>query len=366
MAFTRGLYYPRIDIADSAWLKSALIYWDILATIVPAGFDQPYVSAASRRFFDAGLIEPLHVASEDHEIEGLSQEVVEYLKSPEGLAVLAGRDGAEYVLVHPEKLPKQVRELVSIHPMKLPYAVREMLGTEARRGDWLSVDNRFAAFYMTLLATRLAGRFGLGLLTDDAGPDGLADVSRRGDRRTTPDWEMRMHGRFARGRSGTGDARLAQGLLANLVVNGVRIDPRTSIKRILEFRQVHAAEIGQLRLEIAKLVDSVEGRVQSLDALRQDVADVYRNSVLPSIAALQKALTGSRIKWLWDNALKVSSFSAGATSLPVVLGLSVPHALLAGIGASLTVASAQYRIDRRAALQASPYAVLLAAERELR
>ena len=35
MAFTRALYYPTIDISNEAWLKTAILYWDEINTIVP-------------------------------------------------------------------------------------------------------------------------------------------------------------------------------------------------------------------------------------------------------------------------------------------------------------------------------------------
>ena len=37
MAFTRALYYPTIDISNEEWLKTAILYWDEINTIVPQG-----------------------------------------------------------------------------------------------------------------------------------------------------------------------------------------------------------------------------------------------------------------------------------------------------------------------------------------
>lgn len=28
MAFTKALYYPRIQVPNEAWLKTAMLYWD--------------------------------------------------------------------------------------------------------------------------------------------------------------------------------------------------------------------------------------------------------------------------------------------------------------------------------------------------
>lgn len=39
MAFTRALYYPTIDITNEQWLKTAILYWDEISTIVPSSID---------------------------------------------------------------------------------------------------------------------------------------------------------------------------------------------------------------------------------------------------------------------------------------------------------------------------------------
>jgi hypothetical protein len=35
MAFTRALFYPTIDIQNEDWLKTAILFWDEISTIVP-------------------------------------------------------------------------------------------------------------------------------------------------------------------------------------------------------------------------------------------------------------------------------------------------------------------------------------------
>jgi hypothetical protein len=35
MAFTKALYYPRIEVPNEGWLKTAILYWDEVKTIVP-------------------------------------------------------------------------------------------------------------------------------------------------------------------------------------------------------------------------------------------------------------------------------------------------------------------------------------------
>ncbi len=45
---TQALFYPWIDIRDEAWLKTSLLYWDSVRTIVPESIDAPYSTEVGR------------------------------------------------------------------------------------------------------------------------------------------------------------------------------------------------------------------------------------------------------------------------------------------------------------------------------
>jgi hypothetical protein len=169
MAFTRGLYYPGIEFRDEGWVRSALLYWDSLHTIVPGAIERPYGTPLTRRLYEEGLLDPVYVRPDASIVDSLTEQVLEYLNSPEGMSVVSGIDARELVYLHPEKLPRGIRDFVHIHPDKLPGEARTRLQTELRGEEWVAVDRGFAAFYMTLLASGLAGEFGFGLLTDTPG-----------------------------------------------------------------------------------------------------------------------------------------------------------------------------------------------------
>ena len=40
--FEKALYYPTIDIQNDRWLKSAVLFWDKIETIVPESEERPY------------------------------------------------------------------------------------------------------------------------------------------------------------------------------------------------------------------------------------------------------------------------------------------------------------------------------------
>jgi hypothetical protein len=58
-------------------------------------------------------------------------------------------------------------------------------------------------------------------------------------------------------------------------------------------------------------------------------------------------MDGRRIRWLSDGLLKIACLSASSSSILVAAGLSVPTALLAGAGLSLTISGIQYNFSFR-------------------
>jgi len=84
LAFTKTLYYPRIEIRDDSWLKTAILYWEEINTIVPASIPRPYSSSVGQELFEARVLTPLFVHPGHQTIERLAEKVVDYLASPGG------------------------------------------------------------------------------------------------------------------------------------------------------------------------------------------------------------------------------------------------------------------------------------------
>lgn len=374
MAFSTALYYPWIDVRDEGWLKTAVLYWETIRTIVPESIDAPYSSRTARALQDSEFLVPLRVHSDMEEIEDLTEDVIAYLQTNEGAEFLVAGSGPRGALVHVEKLPYEFRRLAEIHPEKLLWEIRNQLERTVRsprRGDWLAVDERFADYYMTLLASRLSDRVGAGLLTPIAAADRLA-VSARMDAQLPEILPNAIWGRRSRRREyeAAGPRRraprtLAQGLLAHLALQRVAIDPATPIERLLEFRLHHRDELALFRTKIEQLTAGVNEDLPA-EALRQRARDIYNNDIDPALSNLKRALDGRRIRWLGDGFLRIAFMSAGTSSMLVAAGLSVPMALLAGAGLSLVVSGAMYNVDRAESLRNNPYSYLLSVGNELR
>jgi hypothetical protein len=369
---SQALFYPWIDIRDEAWLKTALLYWDSVRTIVPESIDAPYSTDTGHALEEADFLVPLRVHSGMYEIEELSEDVLAYLGTTEGAELLIAERGGHRHDIHVEKLPYQLGRLAEIHPEKLPYEIRHMLGNLAapsgRGPEWLRVDEGFANFYMTLLASRLAERVGAHLLTSFPAADRLA-VTARLDAQLSGLVPWGMHRRRWREYEAFGPRHrmprhLAPGMLANLAIERIGIAPDTPIDRLIEFKQKHRDELAQFRTKVEQLAASVEADLP-VEALRRRITDLHTREVVPAISNLKAALKGRRIKWLSDGLLKVAFLSAGSSTMLVMAGLAVPTALLAGAGISLIATGTMYNVDRRESLRANPFAYLLSVEREL-
>lgn len=149
--------------------------------------------------------------------------------------------------------------------------------------------------------------------------------------------------------------------MTNSIIQGVEIKPSSSLVDIVKFRNRHRDELGLFRTNIAKLTQNVS-KDKPFEAIRQEVEDIYKDEFLPSYNNFKSALSGSGIKWVSDNFMKVSVISTSATAL---LGITLPHALIAGAGFSLITSLISYNQDKREKLRTNPYSYLLLANRQV-
>ncbi len=121
----------------------------------------------------------------------------------------------------------------------------------------------------------------------------------------------------------------------------------------------------RFRVEIEKLTASVDFE-KPVDAIRQQVSDIYENNVIPAVTDLKESLKDAKINWRTKDLLKITCFSVPPTSGPLALmGLSAPYALLAGAGISLVASGILYNRDKKKILRDNPYSYLMAAEKKL-
>lgn len=361
-AFSTALYYPYIDIKNERWLRSAVLFWDSIRTIVPVSHREPYSNDFARALCDEGVLNPVRVSSDMDEVEELTEKVLEFLTDPASAGVMFDTDKHPTRRIHPEKMSYELRELAHIHPEKLPYMIRSELERGLNDDGWLHVAPGFANFYMTLLASQLAERLGLGLVTESSAADQLAIAVRKGKPLgTTGDRRVgRQFDAFGSRRSLPTD--VAPSLLIDLMVQGISLPEHLSVGEILKFKKYHAEELAVFRREISRLTADLPKEVP-IEALRQAVSDQYQANVLPAMHSLRESLRAQRWEAGLSGLLKVSFFSAAPTSTAILAGIPTSIALVAGVGISLTASAVLLANQRRRTIIDSPYSYLLSMER---
>lgn len=363
VAFSSALYYPHIDIKNERWLRSAALFWDSIRTIVPVSHRDPYTNAFARTLCDEGVLVPVRVSSDMDEVEELTEKVLDFLTDPASAGVIFDTDRYPTRRIHPDKMSYELHELAHIHPEKLPYMIRSELERGLNDDSWFHVAPRFSNFYMTLLASQLAQRLGLGLVTESSAADNLAIAVRKGKPLGTPgDRRIGRHfDAFGPRRSLPTD--VAPSLLIDLMVQGISLPENLSAKEILKFKEDHKEELYVFRREVAELTTSLPRDVP-IEALRQAVLDQYQARVLPAMRSIRESLKAQSWEAGLNGLLKVSFFSAPPTSAAILAGIPSSVALLAGAGVSLTATAVLLANQRRRARIESPYSYLLSMERQ--
>jgi beta-phosphoglucomutase-like phosphatase (HAD superfamily) len=363
MAFTKALYYPYIDIEDSGWLKTSMLYWDEIQTIVPSSVKTPYENATSAAFHDAGTLLPLTVESSRHEIEELADDMLEYLDSPEAAQLLLKNSIAQGTHIRSNEDLERI-ERAFLYPEKLPYIIRELL--EDTGQNILLSDPKFGLYYMTLLASHISTKKNISLLTDIASSDALAGTVRL-DSRARFDGIHRFVDYEFRGRRHHRRTvpELAEACLATLVMEGVRLDPETPADKIIKFRGKHRDELGKFRAQIGRLASAIK---TDHEATSQDISQqaqiIMENELLPALGDLKASLRSERIKFVVEKLIKACFFCSLPTGVAShLLELSAPQALLAGSAVSLVASLISYNVDRAEKLRNNPYSYLLSARR---
>jgi hypothetical protein len=366
MTFSTALFYPWIDITDEVWLKTAMLYWDRIQTIVPQSIQEPYASPTAKEFFEQGALVPLRVSSEMPELQGLAEEMLRYLDRKEATELVLEANERNYVYIHADKLPYELRR-IAFSSRRFRRESARILPTDLMDGaseeQFLMMESDLARHYITVLATRLSERIGSSLLTAFPAADNLA-VSAKLD--------APVAGTLTRGISEAeytvyGPRRdepreLVKGMLVQLILDKIKILPETPVEEIMKFRREHIDELGRFRKAIEDLTSSVESDLP-MEGMKQRVQDIYANEFEPAYNVLKASLAGSRIKWGTEAFMKVARLSVPTTSILLFMGLSVPYALLAGAGLSLVAEGVLYNSTRREIITSNPYSYVLSAKK---
>ena len=382
-AFSNALYYPNTDIQNTDWLKTAVLFWDSISTIVPESVKKPYHEYETQYLADINFLRPLTINTDDKSVVAIEEDIIKIMHSTEVGSMIFSPELSKFSYIPGDSISAKVKEVIQkilqggaiyppteeikrklqekeidFHQQRKTIAQQDMSRGHLKFGDEAYfLDEEIVIMYMIALANRLCEDHSLGMVTDKISCFNTGNTIRFGNQ-TAIVPEDRFFNRRPR------EHQFEQGLLLNYIISGLSISPEAELPDIVTFKERHADELGRFRTQLAKLTQGFSAD-KPMELLQNEISDLYKNEFIPAFEDLKAALKDSKIKWLADNFLKVSMMSAGATAAPMaLLGMPVEQAILAGAGVSVISSVISYSVDKRKALRENPYSYLLSIKRE--
>jgi hypothetical protein len=362
MTNSKALFYPSIEINNENWLKSNLLFWDEIKTIVPESINKPYNNRTTEILSERGILKPELVNPDHHIVRELSENIIEFINTEEGIQLLSLDNSISRIHkdkmshIHNDKLGYEIEMLLRMHPSKMAHELRFML-EDGMMDGWLMVNSSFANYYMTMLANKICEDKGLSLLTDNPLCSNLSSKVKLGFKGlNTENRQYRAEGL---------NRQLANGIFTNLIIERIDFHPSTNVVDVLSFKNDHKDALGLFRTNMKKLLEKVSPD-SSINALREEVESIYQDEFIPSFNNLKKQLDQSPLQWTCDKVAIIGFFSIGTTAIPTyLLDMTIPHALIAGAGISLVTSLISYNLDKQKILRENPYNYLLEINRDL-
>ena len=371
----RVLYYPWMDVHHVEWLKTALLYWDEVSTLVPEGTpvwrQHPETAAA----VDAGFLTALELHPDEDVVRGAD-------------AALHNRLGKEWIrtLNRAERSPSNdpfsatwpLEMTMTISQGKLPFT---SVTRSNDPGDaWVRLPTSRAALYLSALAVRAAEKYGLPLYTGEAGlapwveslhlgttlRDDVIVPARYGDP-TGSEVRLRWQGGL---NTNAQEARnIHRGVpplvLVHTALDGISVKPSTDIKKIIKFRERHQDELRAFREEMENLAREL-GRddYKTVEAMEEIARQIVKTRLQPARDNLKKARLANGIE-IGRDIFKAASVSPapalgalliGIPPLALALAIAVP-----GITIGLTLAR---RFAQRDPGSADPFSYVVSLEKK--
>lgn len=340
MLFENALYYPTIDIMDEAWLKSAVLLWDQISTIVPESMHVPYRNSCSRDLAAENVLRPYQVNPFSVNFPCLEKSVIEYLNSPQGKTAFKRKVNNRHRAYYSVDKDTIIRNYGDFYicAEKFGIGLKRIIDSYVNDNGYVITDKNFMNFYMTALANNICQRNNMALLTNLKYTSGLTNTILH----EFPNKKL-------------GDDMLKQGLMYNMIINGFMIDPQTPIDEILEFRGKYYYEMAEFRKQVSDMVNTLNTEGMSADEIAKQIECLYKMGVLPALNNIQRALDGQKIKWIVDGAETIA-ITGTTTCLS-----QLPNSLLSGLvlaGIKIGCSLFRYKANREDSINGKPFSML--------
>lgn len=361
--FEKALYYPTIDITNDRWLKSAVLFWDKIETIVPESEERPYRRRNTRILHENEILFAHKVDPFSDDVRGIEKDVIQFMDTLEGKksfikprnrpAVSVANRIHRYddVEVGREYLEHRLHDRYKdfyIHVQKLPMMLRERLGIRDNEDGYVWASRGFMGFYMTLLANRICQNNKLALLTDRVNQNNFSN-------------RILVEGLSPAGMR-TREQKMKRGMMYQVIMDDIKIAPTTDMETIVKYKKDRRHELAQFRDKMDKLTAfDIEG--MSAKDIEHEIWNIYMRQVKPAMDGVKTTLKDAGINW-WTG-LGTCVFTG---LIPAVLGFGPDLKTNIAIGASecigLAITTIPY-IKKKMEENESPYSYLMKMDRQL-
>ena len=366
--FESALYYPTIDIHNERWLKSAVLFWDRIETIVPESEDHPYRRRSTRILQEEGFLFPRIVNPFSDEVRGIEEDVIQFMDTPEGKKSFIKPWGVSAVsmanrryLTEEERAYNDDRRRAYltdkmsgiyrdfyIHVEKLPMMLRERLAGHVNEDGYVWASRGFMSFYMTLLANRICQNNRLALLTDRVNQNNLSN-------------KILIEGLAPAGLRAR-EQKMKRGVMYQIIMDDIKIPPNTRMETIVQYKKDRRHELALFRAEMDRLTAfEIEG--MNAKDIEHEIWSIYTKQVKPAMDGIKATLKDSGINW-WSG-LGACVFTG---LLPAVLGFGADLKTNIAIGTSqclgLALTTVPY-VRKRMEVSGSPYSYFVKLDRQL-
>jgi hypothetical protein len=368
---SRVLYYPWLDVHHIGWLKTALLYWDEVSTLVPEGVTVGRQHRETQAAAEAEALTPLPVRPNGTVVQQAD-------------AALRNRPGMQWIraLWRAERAPSN--DLFSANwPLDLTMTIEQgkLPFTSVTHGTdhdqpWVRLPTASAALYLSALAAAAAEEHRLPLYTGEAGlapwaesvhwstdlrddvlvPARYEDPAAEKIRLPGPgglEYQAHEYRLMNRGAS----------LLVHTTLEGISVSPDTDITKILKFREKHRTEMTAFRAEVENLGRQLGEDYPTLEAMQEAARQAVKTRLDPLRKDLGKARLSAGIQAGQDivTATCLSPAPALAAALagfpPLALGLAIA---VPGVAIALTVAKLYIQRGRGGS---SPFSYVVSLEK---
>lgn len=366
--FESALYYPTIDIHNERWLKSAVLFWDRIETIVPESEDHPYRRRSTRVLHENEILFAHKVNPFSDEVRGIEEDVIQFMDTPEGKKSFIKPWGVSAVsmanrryLTEEERAYNDDRRRAYltdkmsgiyrdfyIHVEKLPMMLRERLAGHVNEDGYVWASRGFMSFYMTLLANRICQNNRLALLTDRVNQNNLSN-------------KILIEGLAPAGLRAR-EQKMKRGMMYQIIMDDIKIAPNTRMETIVQYKKDRRHELALFRAEMDRLTAfDIEG--MNAKDIEHEIWSIYTKQVKPAMDGVKATLKDSGINW-WSG-IGTCVFTG---LLPAVIGFGADLKTNIAIGTSqclgLALTTVPY-VRKRMEMSGSPYSYLVKMDQQL-